>query len=101
MIWAKRSFEGDGYLPFSNRLSRLLAENPAFARQFIMVSVARPASSVSDFYVGLPHRSYLSDFKDFVVVDEDDVPASIDAVHVVDPACEHLKRFVLPGRLVP
>ncbi len=62
MIWAKRSFEGIDSLPFSIRLSELMAANPAFARQFIMVSVARLDSPVSDFYIGLPHRSYLSDF---------------------------------------
>lgn len=97
MIWAKRSFEGIESLPFSVRLSELLVENSAFARHFIMVSVAHLNSSVSDFYIGLPHKSYLSDFTGFEIVDESDVPLLIDTIHVADPACEKLNRFEFPG----
>jgi hypothetical protein len=97
MIWITRTFEGADYLPWRGRVLALLADSPAFAREFIMISVACSDSQASDFYIGLPNRWYLVHFQDFDIVAENDLPKRIDGIHAADPACEKLGLFKLAG----
>jgi hypothetical protein len=87
MIWAKRRFEGVDYVPYANRLEQLVRSGPANASryaEFIMVSTETDTPLVSDYYVGLPDKTFSRMFDGFDPVAEGDMPKVIDTCHFAD-----------------
>ena len=87
MEWCKRRIEGVGYVPYFERLEKLLMANSARYAEFIMVSVNVEAL-VDDYYVGVPEKSMPALFDGFEPVRENELPKVIDILHIADATKE-------------
>ncbi|SED39631.1 hypothetical protein SAMN05444161_3116 [Rhizobiales bacterium GAS191] len=97
MIWAKRRFAYADYSPYFDRLEKLLLADPRAYRQFIMVSTKTDDPGVSDYWIGVPDRTFLTGFDGFEIVGEGDLPKEIDALHIGDATTDVFNsRFQLP-----
>jgi hypothetical protein len=104
MVWGKRTFEHAGcapyvdqhagYAPYMDHLERLLSANPTRYREFIMVSIQTSNPGIKDYYVGVPHKAFMSAFDDFEQVEESNLPKIIDTLHIADATTdEFTSRF--------
>jgi hypothetical protein len=98
MIWAKRQVAGIEYIPYFNRLERLLMSNAKQYREFLMVSTKADEYDLSDFYVGLPNETFMDAFDGFHIVDEGSVPTVVDTLHIGD-AVAFDRRFLFRHNL--
>lgn len=53
MVWGKRRFDGVDYVPYFDRLDKMLLSNGALYREFIMVSTKTDRPLTADFYLGV------------------------------------------------
>jgi hypothetical protein len=74
MIWIKRRFDGSDYVPYMDRLQKLLFANAPLYAEFIMVSTKTDDPLVDDYYIGVPNESLLVGFDGFKRVAESDLP---------------------------
>ena len=95
MIWGKRSFESPvGYMPYFERLEKLLMANPTLYQQFIMVSTKAQKGGEEHYYVGVPSQQFLAAFDGFESVEEAALPKIIDTLHIADASKDEFKsRF--------
>jgi hypothetical protein len=98
MIWGKRTIQGVGYVPYFDRLEKLMMANPTRYAEFIMVSVKIKAL-LDDYYVGVPESSMMALFDGFEPVLESDLPKIIDTLHIADATKEPFSsRFTFRHR---
>jgi hypothetical protein len=100
MVWAKRRFDGIEYVPYMDRLEKLLMTNAARYAEFVMVSVKTDRPLVDDYYVGLPDKMFLALFDGFEPVPEDALPKIIDTCLISGDQTEQpFARFTFRHRL--
>ncbi len=94
MVWGKRRFEYADYGPAMDLLEKLLMANPTQYREFIMVSTKTSNAGSSDYYVGVPHKAFMTAFDGFEHVEESDLPKIIDTLHIADRSSDEFNsRF--------
>ena len=99
MVWAKRRFDGIEYVPYMDRLQKLMMTNAARYAEFIMVSVKTNKAIVDDYFVGVPDKMFLPLFDGFEPVPEDSLPKIIDTCLIADQTKEPFKsRFTFRHR---
>src|SRR5262245_44775116 len=81
MIWAKRRFSYAEYIPYFDRMEKLMFANPTLYRQFIMVGNEHKGGQ-SDIYIGVPNQSFMAAFDGFEPVEESALPKVIDTLHI-------------------
>src|SRR5215475_12944548 len=94
MIWGKRSFQWANYAPYQDKIAKLMMDNSASYRQFIMVSAKTEKAGEDVCYVGVPNETLFGGFDGFQRVEESELPKVIDALLVADGTTEEFtSRF--------
>lgn len=88
MIWVKRRFSGAEYVPYMDRLEKLMMAMPSQYAGFLMFSTKTEKSGVNDYYVGVPTIQLLPVFDGFADVLEKDLPKEIDVFLLGDQTKE-------------
>jgi hypothetical protein len=88
MFWAKRHFAYAEFAPYQVIFEKLLMANPTQYQNFLMFSVQAGGPAKSDYYIGVPNKTFLSLFNGFQEVSEDEVPKEIDTFLVGDQTKE-------------
>jgi hypothetical protein len=91
MIWGKRRFDGVDYVPYFDRLEKLLMANGTLYREFIMVSTKTDKPLTDDYYLGVSNKSFLAAFDGFDEISESELPKLIDTLHIADATTENFK----------
>ena len=94
MVWLKRRFAYADYAPYFAILEKLIDANPKLDAEFMMASTKFTDPHLSEYYVGLPDKSFAAAFDDFEPVAESNLPKMINTLHIGDATTEPFKaRF--------
>jgi hypothetical protein len=88
MLWLKRRFAYADYAPYFGILEKLIDANPNLSAEFIMVSAKYNDPHLSEYYVGLPDKSFAAAFDDFEPIPESKLPKAIDTMLIGDSTKE-------------
>jgi hypothetical protein len=99
MIWIKRRLSGVEYVPYMDRLEKLMMAMPSQYAEFLMFSTKTEKFGVDDYYVGVPTIQLLPVFDGFDDVPEKDLPKEIDVFLLGDQTKEPFTgRFKFKNR---